>query len=124
MRRAELRQPTAVHGRQLPVEATATVRDVFSAFVEANAGKVQALFDRVAESDPAKALDLLARFAEFVIPKLARTDLSGDPDKTKSVTIRVVGVELSATSDPHPAVSMPANNQRSAAFTWPGPRHR
>jgi hypothetical protein len=71
---------------------------------------VQILFDRVAESDPAKALDLLARLAQFVIPKLARTDLTGDEDKTKSVTIHVVGVEPFATSDPHPAVSTMANN--------------
>jgi hypothetical protein len=69
----------------------AAVRDVFSAFVEANAEKVQALFDRVAESDPAKALDLLARLSEFVIPKLARTDLTGDEDKTTSI-IRVIGI--------------------------------
>jgi hypothetical protein len=80
-------------GRQkgTPNKATAAVRDVFSAFVEANSEKVQALFERVAESDPAKALDLLARLAEFVIPKLARTDLTGNADKNTTV-IRVVGI--------------------------------
>ena len=67
------------------------MRDVFSAFVEANAEKVQTLFDRVAENDPAKALDLLARLLEFVIPKLARTDLTGDSDRTTPV-IRVIGI--------------------------------
>jgi hypothetical protein len=35
--------------------------------------RYKALFDRVAESDAAKALDLLAPLAEFVISKLART---------------------------------------------------
>ena len=65
----------------IPNKATADVRNVFSAFVEANAEKAQALFDRVAVRDPAKALDLLARLAEFVVPKLARTELS-NPDGT------------------------------------------
>ena len=62
----------------VPNRATTAVRDVFSAFVEANAERVQALFDQVARKDPAKALDLLARLSEFVIPKLARTELSGE----------------------------------------------
>lgn len=54
--------------------STAAVREVFTQFVEANAIKAQALFDQVAKKDPAKALDLLARLSEFVIPKLARTE--------------------------------------------------
>jgi hypothetical protein len=62
----------------VPNRATTAVRDVFSAFVEANAGRAQALFEQVARKDPAKALDLLARLSEFVIPKLARTELSGE----------------------------------------------
>lgn len=86
------------------------MRDVFSAFVEANAEKVQALFDKVAESDPAKALDLLARLAEFVIPKLARTDLTGDAADKSATAIHIVGVEPSSRSDSHPPVSKPANN--------------
>ena len=59
-------------------KSTVQVREVFARFVEANAGKVQTLFDRVAEDDPAKALDLLARLSEFVVPKLARTETTID----------------------------------------------
>jgi hypothetical protein len=33
------------------------------------------------QPDPAKALDLLARLAEYAAPKLARTEHSGDPEK-------------------------------------------
>src|SRR5579864_6813292 len=61
-----------------PNKATTTVRDAFSAFVENNVPKVQEMFDRVAKDDPAKALDLLARLSEFVVPKLARSEISGE----------------------------------------------
>jgi Cdc6-like AAA superfamily ATPase len=61
-----------------PNKSTAAVREVFSQLVEANAEKAQALFDRVADKDPAKALELLARLSEFVVPKLARTETTLD----------------------------------------------
>ncbi|MGH9641233.1 MAG: hypothetical protein ACRD3Q_02280 [Terriglobales bacterium] len=61
-----------------PNKATSGVREAFTLFVENNSGKAQKLFDRVAKDDPAKALDLLARLAEFVVPKLARSEISGE----------------------------------------------
>ena len=54
------------------------MRNVFSTVVEHNAGKAQELFDQVTKDDPAKALDLLARLSEFMIPKLARTETKSD----------------------------------------------
>ena len=103
--------PNAGKGRPRgsPNRATRDVRTVFSAFVEANAEKAQALFDRVASRDPAKALELLARLAEFVIPKLARTDLTGDLADRSATVIHIAGVEPSPRLDPRPPVSKPAN---------------
>ena len=64
----------------------------------------------MAESDPAKALDPLARFAEFVIPKLAGTDLTGDAaTKTTPFIIQVLGVEPSPASDAHVEVPKPVS---------------
>ena len=61
----------------VPNAVTKTAREIFQAFVECNALKLQELFDRVAKKSPAKALSIYAKLAEFVIPKLQRTELSG-----------------------------------------------
>ena len=41
---------------------------------------MQDWLDKVAKRDPAKALDLLARLAEFLVPKLSRSELRGAGD--------------------------------------------
>jgi hypothetical protein len=40
------------------------------------------------KADPGKALDLLTKISEFHIPKLARTEISGDANQP--VTIKVI----------------------------------
>ena len=84
-----------------PNKATVAVRDVFTAFVEANAEKAQALFDRVAARDPAKALDLLARIAEFGVPKLARTEFAGqgEGDAAARIVVKFVSAKDSQADD-------------------------
>ena len=98
------RPPNAGKGRKagVPNKATGDVRAVFSAFVEHNADRAQELFDRVAKKDPAKALDLLARLSEFVLPKLARTELAGAGGENREPTrIQVTFVDpLSTTNFP------------------------
>jgi hypothetical protein len=59
----------------VPNRVGATLREVVARFVENNAQGAQALYDRVAAKHPAKALELLARFAEFVLPK--QREISG-----------------------------------------------
>jgi hypothetical protein len=53
----------------VPNRTPAALREVVAQFVENNAAGAQALYNRVASKNPAKALELLARFAEFVLPK-------------------------------------------------------
>lgn len=89
------RPPNAGKGRKagVPNKATRDVRSVFTAFVEQNAERAQELFEQVATKDPAKALDLLARLSEFVLPKLARTELAADAKNPNPTLIRVVFVD-------------------------------
>jgi hypothetical protein len=61
-----------------PNKATAVVRDAISSFVEGNADQVQELWERVAKKDPAKALEIYAKLAEFSLPKLSRSTIDGE----------------------------------------------
>jgi hypothetical protein len=75
---AQIRKPPAAGmGRKkgVPNKTTRTVREMMAALVENNLAGAQALYDKVSKKNPVKALEILARFAEFVLPKLNRTEL-------------------------------------------------
>jgi hypothetical protein len=59
-------------------KATRDVRAAIAQFAEANVDKLQGWLDRIAVRDPAKAAELFARILEYHVPKLARTELSGE----------------------------------------------
>ena len=72
----------------VPNRATTEFRDTIRALLENDATNVEKWLKEVAEGDvtsdrkpdPYKALDLMAKLAEYAAPKLARTELIGDPD--------------------------------------------
>ena len=53
-------------------KATARLREAFTELLEGNMGRVQELFDKVAEKNPQKALELLLKLSEFALPKPRR----------------------------------------------------
>ena len=69
-------------------KATKAFRDTITALLEDNADNVGKWLQEVAEGDitrdvkpdPKGALDLMAKLAEYAAPKLARTELIGDPN--------------------------------------------
>ena len=77
-------------GRQkgTPNKATARLREAFTELLE---GKVQELFDKVAEKNPQKALELLLKLSEFALPKLRAIEVNNEPeDKHTSLDIRII----------------------------------
>jgi hypothetical protein len=81
-----------------PNRATADVRAAIATFAEGNAHKLQEWLDSVAEGsggnrpDPAKAADLYLRAIEYHIPKLARTEVTGNnggPVEITGITINL-----------------------------------
>jgi len=67
-----------------PNKATAEFRDTVTKLLSDNAENVATWLAEVAtggsdpsKADPGKALDLLAKLAEFAAPKLARTEVTG-----------------------------------------------
>ncbi|HTT02273.1 MAG TPA: hypothetical protein VMG11_09330 [Steroidobacteraceae bacterium] len=62
----------------IPNKATSKTRDLITAFVDSNAEKVQELWDKVAQNEPARALELYAKITEFALPKLSRSTIDGE----------------------------------------------
>ena len=72
----------------VPNAVTKSAREIFQAFIEGNAARVQELWEKVARKSPAKALSIYAKLAEFIIPKLQRTELSGGLDhRVAAITV-------------------------------------
>ena len=80
-----------------PNKATSDARQAIASFVDGNAHRLTEWLDRVANGivtedhqtggekyivapNPAKAFDIFQSVVEYHIPKLARTELVGDPD--------------------------------------------
>lgn len=68
-----------------PNKATKEFRDTVTKLLSDNAANVETWLEQVAQGngetrppDPAKALDLLAKLAEYAAPKLARTEHTGE----------------------------------------------
>jgi hypothetical protein len=62
----------------IPNKATRDVRAALSNLIEGKADEVIGLWDLVAQKDPAKALELYAKLAQFVLPMLSRSTVDGD----------------------------------------------
>jgi len=62
----------------VPNKVTADVRAAIARFAENNVDKLQEWLERVAKKDPARAIEIYARVIEFHVPKLARTEVSGE----------------------------------------------
>lgn len=59
-----------------PNKVTTEIKEAFRNLIEQNTPNMIAWMEEVAAEDPAKALSLCADLAEFVVPKLARTDIN------------------------------------------------
>ena len=80
-------------------KATARLREAFTGLLEGNISRVQELFDKVAEKNPQKALELMLKLSEFVLPKLRAIEVNNQPeDKHTSLNIRIIdtGVPLAS----------------------------
>jgi hypothetical protein len=58
-------------------KVTSEFRQVITSLLDANRDNYATWLADVASNDPGKALDLVAKLAEYAAPKLARTELTG-----------------------------------------------
>lgn len=60
-----------------PNRATKQVREAYQNLVEMNLENMTQWLSQVAAENPEKAMQLMLQLSEFIIPKLARTELTG-----------------------------------------------
>lgn len=83
------RPPGSGRARGTPNKSTDLVRQAIARFAEANVPRMEAWVAEVAETDPGRALDLTLRAIEYHIPKLGRTELTGQDGEKLSVSVSI-----------------------------------
>ena len=85
-----------------PNKATAQAREAIARFVDSNTERLQEWLDQIAKEDGAKAaFQCVVDLLEFHVPKLARTELTGEGgDGPVSITITHKHVHAEAKTGP------------------------
>jgi hypothetical protein len=61
-----------------PNKSTQEIRNAFQMFVENNVENFEDWIVRVAETNPAKAIELVTNLGEYILPKLSRTEVKAE----------------------------------------------
>lgn len=80
IKKGEVRNPRG-RGKGTPNKTTAEIREAFQMLIESALPDIQEWLRKVAEDNPEKALNIVERYADYILPKLQRTELSGGDDK-------------------------------------------
>ena len=71
-------------------KATKDIKEAYRKLIEDNLDNLTAWLETIAAKDPEKAIKIIADLSEYIIPKLARTDLtSGDEPLKQNLNITV-----------------------------------
>lgn len=62
----------------VPNKNTREIREAYQKLTEDNLDNMSIWLSQVAGDDPAKALDLMLRLSEYIIPKLGRQEITGN----------------------------------------------
>jgi uncharacterized protein YqgV (UPF0045/DUF77 family) len=68
-------------------KTTKDIKEAYRLLIEKNLDNLTGWLETIAEKDPEKAIRILNDLSEYVIPKLARTDLTGDLNHDIKTTI-------------------------------------
>ena len=71
-------------------KSTEQIRNFYQSFLETNMEKMQQLFDEVAAENPSKAIELILKVSEFVIPKLKAVEVDVPQLEQNELIITIV----------------------------------
>lgn len=79
-------------------KTTRDIKEAYRLLIEKNLDNLTRWVEQIAEKDPEKAIRILSELSEYVIPKLARTDLTtGDKPLPQTINIIVDKSETAVT---------------------------
>ena len=68
-------------------KTTKDIKEAYRMLIEANLDNLTGWIERIAEKDPEKAIRILSDLSEYVIPKLARQELTGQIKQNIKTTL-------------------------------------
>ena len=71
----------------VPNKATRDIKEAYRQLIEKNLDNLTKWIEQIAAKDPEKAIRILADLSEYVVPKLARQEHTGEGGKDLTVTI-------------------------------------
>tara|TARA_R110000868_G_scaffold226012_1_gene478369 strand:- start:1290 stop:1571 length:282 start_codon:yes stop_codon:yes gene_type:complete len=72
-----------------PNKATAAAREAIAAFVDGNSSRLQGWLDEIhAEKGAESAFNCFSGLLEYHVPKLARTEVTGEGGKPQEIVVR------------------------------------
>ena len=72
------KQPGAGRKAGVPNRSTTELREAITRIIDANLPNYMKWLEQIAEEDPAKAIALLNSMSEYALPKLQRTEHTGE----------------------------------------------
>lgn len=83
-------QKTGGRKKGTPNKNTQEIREAYQRLVEGNLDNMTKWLDTIAEDNPEKAMDMMLKLSEYMIPKLARQEIVGDggEDLFKNITLQ------------------------------------
>jgi hypothetical protein len=79
-------------------------REAIAKFCDMNSAKIQGWFDHVAARDPDKALEILYKYMEFHVPKLARSESKSEIDHNHYIYDTAIRGAPNAAEQDHTSV--------------------
>ena len=113
-------------GRQkgVPNRTTGALKEIITAFVENNASDAQELFDKVKSKSPARALALLVKFMEFVLPRQLHSEVNASVTSISFNANEPIRDAASAAAAYAAIVGNPHADMSNITFALPEPAPR